>query len=221
MNATELNLFPLILSLKVAISATVLSAVIGIPLAYFLSKSAGKIADLADAALTLPIVLPPTVLGYYLLLLLGRQSVVGKLLEDKFNVMVVFTPVGAIIAAMVVSLPFMVKTARAAFAAVDHDLVNSARLLGRTDFNIFFTVVVPLAWRGIMSGVVLSFARALGDFGATLMVAGNIPTHTATMPIAIYDAVLADKKDLANLLVAIMTAVALLILYVLNRIAKP
>ena len=208
------------LSLKVALSATLLSIAIGIPVAYFLAKSSGKIADLADSLLTLPIVLPPTVLGYYLLILLGRQSFIGRFLEGNFNITIVFTPAGAVVAAMIVSMPFMIKTARTAFAAVDKDLIHAARLLGRTDFNLFFSVLVPLAWRGILSGIVLSFARALGDFGATLMVAGNIPNKTTTMPIAIYDALLAGNKELADLLVIIMTVVAFSILFLLNRLDK-
>jgi len=220
MNAVDVNLFPLVLSLKVALSATLLSIAIGIPLAWALCKAGGRIADLADSLLTLPIVLPPTVLGYYLLILLGRQSAIGRFLEEQFNVTIVFTPTGAVIAALIVSLPFMVKTARTAFAAIDRDLIHAARLLGRTDFNIFFALLIPLAWRGILSGVVLSFARALGDFGTTLMVAGNIPNKTTTMPIAIYDALLAGNKELADLLVAIMTVTAFTMLFLLNRLDK-
>ena len=220
MNAADVNLFPLMLSLKVALCATLLSIAIGIPVAWFLSRSGGKRADLADSLLTLPIVLPPTVLGYYLLILLGRQSFIGRFLEETFNIMIVFTPTGAVIASLIVSIPFMIKTARTAFASVDQDLIHAARLLGRTDFNIFFSVLVPLAWRGILSGIVLSFARALGDFGATLMVAGNIPNKTTTMPIAIYDALLAGNKELADLLVLIMTTVAFSILFLLNCLDK-
>jgi molybdate transport system permease protein len=220
MNAADVNLFPLMLSLQVALCATLLSIVIGIPVAWFLSRSGGKRADLADSLLTLPIVLPPTVLGYYLLILLGRQSFIGRFLEETFNVMIVFTPTGAVVASLIVSIPFMIKTARTAFASVDQDLIHAARLLGRTDFNIFFAILVPLAWRGILSGIVLSFARALGDFGTTLMVAGNIPNKTTTMPIAIYDALLAGNKELADLLVLIMTVVAFSILFLLNRLDK-
>lgn len=220
MNASDVNLFPLVLSLKVALCATLLSITIGIPMAYFLYKSNNKRADLVDSLLTLPIVLPPTVLGYYLLILLGRQSFIGKFLEENFNITIVFAPMGAIIAAMIVSLPFMVKTARTAFISIDKDLIHAARLLGRTDCNIFFAVLVPLAWRGILSGIILSFARAFGDFGTTLMVAGNIPNKTITMPIAIYDALLAGNKDLTDMLVMVMTVIALSILFLLNRLDK-
>lgn len=214
------NWFPLVLSLKVAAMATLGGMAIGLPLAYYLSKSSGKLADLLDAVLTLPVVLPPTVLGYYLLVLLGRQSPLGQFLEERLHIMLVFTPAGAVIAALVVSVPLLIKTARSAFAAIDRDLIHAARLLGRSERDIFFAVQVPLAWRGLLSGIILTFARALGDFGTTLMVSGNIPHKTTTMPIAIYDALLAGNTALANTLVAVMTVVALTALFVLNRLEK-
>ncbi|WP_216827549.1 molybdate ABC transporter permease subunit [Alkalihalobacterium elongatum] len=216
----EVNLFPLFLSLRVATTATLLALLIGLPIAYYLAKSKGKLADLVDTVITLPVVLPPTVLGYYLLVLLGRQSPIGQFVEQHFNMTIVFTPTGAVIAALVVSIPFLIKSAKASFASVDQNIVNAAKVLGRSDFNIFFTVILPLAWRGIASGLTLSFARALGDFGATLMVAGSIPNETMTMPIAIYDALLAGNRDLANLLVFIMTATSISVLYIINRLEK-
>lgn len=216
----DINLFPLMLSFKVAITATILAFLIGIPIAYYLNKSNSRMADFVDTLITLPIVLPPTVLGYYLLVLLGRQSSLGKFLEETFDITIVFTPTGAVIAALIVSIPFLIKSARSAFAGVDPTLLNAARVLGRTEFNIFITIVMPLAWRGVASGITLAFARALGDFGATLMVAGNIPNETMTMPIAIYDALLAGNREMANMLVFIMTAVSLSVLYVINRLEK-
>ncbi|MFV8827765.1 molybdate ABC transporter permease subunit [Alkalihalobacterium sp. APHAB7] len=216
----EVNLFPLFLSLRVAATATLLALLIGLPIAYYLAKSKGKIADLVDTVITLPVVLPPTVLGYYLLVLLGRQSPIGQFVEQQFNMTIVFTPTGAVIAALVVSIPFLIKSAKASFASVDQNVVNAAKILGRSDLNIFFTVILPLAWRGIASGLTLSFARALGDFGATLMVAGSIPNETMTMPIAIYDALLAGNRDLANVLVLIMTATSITVLYVINRLER-
>lgn len=216
----QINLFPLFLSLRVAITATLLTIIIGLPIGFFLSRSKSKFADFLDTIITLPIVLPPTVLGYYLLVLLGRQSTIGKFLEENFNIMIVFTPNGAIIAAMIVSIPFLIKSAKAAFSNIDINLVNAARVLGRSELNIFFTIIIPLAWRGIAAGITLGFARALGDFGTTLMVAGSIPNKTMTMPIAIYDALLAGNRDLANILVFIMTAVALIVLFIINRLEK-
>lgn len=215
-----LNLFPLFLSLKVAVAATGLAAVIGIPLAYYLSRSRGKIADFVDTLTTLPVILPPTVLGYYLLVLFGRQSPIGKFVEETFGTTLVFTPLGAVIAAFVVAVPFLIKSARAAFASIDPNLIRAAKVLGRSDWNIFFVVILPLSWRGVASGLMLVFARALGDFGATLMVAGNIPNETLTMPVAIYDALLAGNHRLANALVMIMTVVSVSLLYMMKRVEK-
>ncbi|MFC0471613.1 molybdate ABC transporter permease subunit [Halalkalibacter kiskunsagensis] len=216
----DVNLFPLLLSLRVAAIATLLAILIGIPIAYYLNKSNGKLADFLDTLLTLPIVLPPTVLGYYLLVLLGRKSTLGKFLEDTFNVTIVFTPTGAVIAALIVSIPFLIKSSRSAFASVDPTFMKAARVLGRSEINIFFSIILPLAWRGVATGITLAFARALGDFGATLMVAGSIPNETMTMPIAIYDALLAGNRELANILVLIMTTVSIGVLYILNRLEK-
>lgn len=216
----QVNFFPLFLSLRVALTATLFTILIGLPIAYYLSRSKGKLNDFLDTIITLPIVLPPTVLGYYLLVLLGRQSPVGSFLEEKFNIMIVFTPTGAAIAAMVVSIPFLIKSSKAAFLNIDPNVVNAARVLGRTELNIFLTIIIPLAWRGIAAGVTLGFARALGDFGTTLMIAGSIPNKTMTMPIAIYDALLAGNRELANILVVIMTVVSLIVLYTINRLEK-
>lgn len=216
----NINLFPLYLSLRVSITATLISIAIGLPIAYFLSSSKGKIADFIDTLTSLPVVLPPTVLGYYLLVLLGRQSLIGKLLEEKFNIMIVFTATGAIIASAAISIPFLIKSAKTAFSEINNDLLNAARLLGRSEVNIFFYVMIPVAWRGIIAGITLTFVRAMGDFGTTLMVAGSIPDKTTTMPIAIYDALVSGNKDLANFLVLIMTVVSVLVLYVVNRLEK-
>lgn len=217
---TDINLFPLFLSFKVAATATFFSILLGLPVAYYLSRSDHGLADLIDTILTLPVVFPPTVLGYYLLVLLGRQSRIGKFLEEQFDIMIVFTPAGAIVAALVVSIPFLVKSARAAFSGINPDILNAAKLLGRGEFYIFFSICTPLAWRGIAAGIIIAFARALGDFGATLMVAGNIPGQTLTMPIAIYDAMLAGNKGLTNKLVTIMTVTAVIFLFLLNRLEK-
>jgi molybdate transport system permease protein len=216
----QINLFPLLLSFRVALTATLFTILIGLPIAFFLSRSKSKFADLLDTLITLPIVLPPTVLGYYLLVLLGRQSGIGRFLEENFNIRIVFTPTGAVIAAMIVSIPFLIKSAKAAFENIDTNIVNAARVLGRSEFNIFLTIIIPLAWRGIVAGITLGFARALGDFGTTLMVAGSIPNKTMTMPIAIYDALLAGNRELANLLVIIMTIVAVTVLFTINRLEK-
>ncbi|PYZ92015.1 molybdate ABC transporter permease subunit [Salipaludibacillus keqinensis] len=216
----EINLFPLFLSLRVSLTATILAIIIGLPIAYYLNRSKSRLSDIVDTIITLPIVLPPTVLGYYLLVLLGRNSPIGRFLEEYFGMTIVFTPTGAVIAALVVSIPFMIKSSKTAFASIQPEFIHSAEILGRTKLNIFFTIMMPLAWRGIVAGITLTFARALGDFGATLMIAGSIPNETMTMPIAIYDALLAGDRALANTLVLIMTFVSLTILYFINRLEK-
>lgn len=216
----KVNLFPLYLSLRVSITATLISILIGLPIAYCLAQFKGKTVDFIDTFTSLPVVLPPTVLGYYLLVLLGRQSLIGKFLEDKFNIMIVFTPTGAIIASTAIAIPFLIKSAKTSFLEINNDLLNAARLLGRSEINIFFSVMIPIAWRGIISGITMTFVRAMGDFGTTLMIAGSIPNKTTTMPIAIYDALISGNKDLANFLVLIMTVVSVLVLYIVNRLEK-
>ncbi|AHF08931.1 MULTISPECIES: molybdate ABC transporter permease subunit [Dehalobacter] len=216
----NINLFPLFLSFRVAFTATFIGIVCGLPLAYLLSRRPGRLSDFIDTLTNLPVVLPPTVLGYYLLVLLGRNSWPGKFLEEQFNIMIVFTTTGAVIAATVVSIPYMIKASKAALSEINEDYLNAARLLGRTELNIFVTIMVPIAWRGIISGITMSFARALGDFGTTLMVAGSIPDKTLTMPIAIYDSLQAGNYNMANFLVLIMTSVAVAVLYIVNRLEK-
>lgn len=216
----NINLFPLYLSFRVAFTATILSFFIGLPLAYFLSRGRGKAIDFIDTLTNLPVVLPPTVLGYYLLVLLGRQSPIGVLIEKTFDTMIIFTPTGAIIASTVVSIPYLIKASKTAFLEINEDFLNAARLLGRNELNIFFTIIIPIAWRGIIAGITMSFVRALGDFGTTLMVSGSIPNKTMTMPIAIYDALQAGNKDMANLLVFIMTSVAIIVLFTINILER-
>lgn len=217
---SNVNLFPLFLSFRVAVTATCISILFGLPIAYFLSRKQGRISDFIDTLTNLPVVLPPTVLGYYLLVLLGRQSWVGKFLEKQFDIMIVFTPTGAIIASTVVSIPYLIKASKTALTEINEDFLNAARLLGRNELNIFITIMIPIAWRGIISGITMSFVRALGDFGTTLMVAGSIPDKTLTMPIAIYDALQAGNKDMVNLLVLVMTSVSIVVLYIVNRLEK-
>lgn len=216
----NINLFPLYLSFRVAFTATMISFLFGLPIAYFLSKGHGKAVDFVDTLTNLPVVLPPTVLGYYLLVLLGRQSPIGAFLEDHFNARIVFTPTGAIIASTVVAIPYLIKASKTAFLEINEDYLNAARLLGRGEMNIFITIVMPIAWRGIVAGLTMSFVRALGDFGTTLMVSGSIPNKTMTMPIAIYDALQAGNKEMANLLVLIMTSIAIIVLFTINQLER-
>lgn len=215
-----MDLFPLYLTLKVSIVATVFSVTIGLFLAWLMAKHDFPGKGLLDALIMQPLVIPPTVLGYYLLVLLGRSSPLGRFLEDSLGITLIFTWRGAVIAAVVASLPLFVKPARSALEAVDKNLENAARLLGKTEWQVWRTITLPLAWRGIAAGAVLSFARATGEFGATLMVAGNIPGITQTLPIAIYDAVQMGDTASANTLVIIITLFSISVLYFVNRFTK-
>ncbi len=198
---------PLWLSLRVALLATALVLAAGIPLAWLLARRNFPGKDVLGAVVSLPLVLPPTVLGYYLLILLGNQSVLGRWL-NRVGFPLVFTWRGAAVAAAVASFPLLFETARAAFESIDPRLEAIARTLGRPNLFIFWRITLPLAWRGILAGLALTFARALGDFGATLMVAGNIPGRTQTMSLYIYDLVQANRQNQANQVVLIMTIVA-------------
>jgi molybdate transport system permease protein len=160
------------------------------------------------------------VLGYYLLQVLGRRSLAGEFLEDTFGLRLAFAWEGAVIASTIVALPLMVRSAQAAFEAVDPSLENTARTLGRTNLAVFFTVTLPLAWPGVVAGTALAFARAVGEFGATIMFAGNIPGQTRTMPVAIYDAWQSGDTALANSLVAILTVTSVLSLLVIGRLLR-
>jgi len=214
------DLFPLRLSLQVAALATAICLVVGVALAWLLARRQFWGRGVLSALVTLPLVLPPTVLGYYLLQVLGRRSLVGEFLEDAFGLRIVFAWEGAVVASTIVALPLMVRSAQAAFEAVDPSLENTARTLGRTNLAVFFTVTLPLAWQGVAAGTALAFARAIGEFGATLMLAGNIPGRTQTMPIAIYDAWQSGDAALANTLVAILTITSLLSLLVIGRLLR-
>ena len=211
---------PLLLSLRVATIATVVALVVGVPLAWLLARLRFPGRDLLSVLVLLPMVLPPTVLGYYLLLLIGQQGPFGRLAQALGLGRIVFTPTAAIIAAVVASLPFLVRAAQAGFEHVDPVFEEAARTLGRGERAIFFTVTIPLAWRGILAGVALAFARAMGEFGATLMVAGNIPGRTQTASIAIYDAVQAFRLTDAHWLALVLSAVTGAILLLLTRVAR-
>ena len=201
------------LTLKVAGWATALNLILGVGVGFAMARLRFPGRDLLDALLTLPMVMPPTVLGYYLLVLIGSQGVFGAWLLQHFGIRLIFTWQAAVIAATIVSFPLVFKAARAAFETVDPQLEDAARTLGSGELAVFFRVSLPLAWRGILAGLLLAFARALGEFGATLMVAGSIRGKTQTLSIAVYEAVQAGQDDTANFLVAVtsITCVAVLL----------
>ncbi|KAB2875766.1 MAG: molybdate ABC transporter permease subunit [Burkholderiaceae bacterium] len=206
------------LTLKVAGWATALNLVLGVAVGYAMARARFAGRDVLDAVLTLPMVMPPTVLGYYLLVLVGSHGPLGSWLIEHFGLRLIFTWQGAVIAAMVVSFPLVFKAARAAFETVDPQLEDAARTLGIRETAIFLRVTLPLAWRGILAGLLLAFARALGEFGATLMVAGSIPGRTQTLSIAVYEAVQAGQDDAANFLVAVTSIVCIAVLLSAGRL---
>ncbi|MDQ7828956.1 MAG: molybdate ABC transporter permease subunit [Armatimonadota bacterium] len=211
---------PLWISLKVASLATLVAGVAGVGLAYVIATARFPGRGLVEALTSLPLTLPPTVLGYYLLVLLGRRSPLGMWVEATVGVPLVFTWQGAVVAAAVPSLPLVVRTVRAAFTEVSPDVLEAARMDGAGWLHQFVYVLLPLARRGILAGVSLGFARALGDFGTTLMVAGNIPGRTQTLPIALYDAVQAGRGDAAGALALLLGAVAVAVLVTVGRLGE-
>lgn len=208
----ESALIPLYLSLKVAAWATAVNAVLGIALGWYLSQKNSFARQAIDVIATLPMVLPPTVLGYYLLVLFGRQTGLNIWMENNLGIGLIFTWQGAVIAAAITTFPLIFKPARAAFESVDVQLQQVGWVLGVSKTGVFFRIMLPLAWRGILAGMLLGFVRALGEFGATLMIAGNIPGKTQTLSIAIYDAVQAGQDGQVNQLVGIISVVCIAVL---------
>jgi molybdate transport system permease protein len=207
------------LSLLVALVATCVVVLIGTAFAFVLARRKFRGRELLDAIVTLPLVLPPTVTGYYLIALLGRRGLIGSFIYERTGWSVIFTWWAAVIAAVVMAAPLMVKSARAAIESVNPQYEIASYTLGKSEFETFFRVTLPLASRGVFAGVVLSFARALGEFGATLMLAGNIPGKTQTMPLAIYEAVAAGEERQARILALILTAVSVSAIYLTNKLA--
>jgi molybdate transport system permease protein len=209
------------LSLLVVTLATLLIAVVGTGFGFLLAKRQFRARELCDAVLTLPMVLPPTVTGYYLILLLGKRGVLGRYLYELTGWTLAFTWQAAVVAAAVMALPIMVKSARAALESIDARYEMVSYSLGKGELETFFRVTLPLAFRGLMAGIVLSFARALGEFGATLMLAGNIPGKTQTMPLAIFEAFISGEDQQARALALILTFTSIVTIYLTNVLTRP
>lgn len=209
------NLSPLWISVKTAFLATIITFILGVTAAYWIANSKNKFKGLIDGLFTLPLILPPTVIGFFLLLLCGKNGPIGKFLLD-FDITLIFSWTATVIAATVVSFPMMYRTSRAAFEQIDINVISAARTLGLSEMKIFFKIALPLAWPGIIGGLVLSFARAMGEFGATLMLAGNIPGRTQTMPLAIFFAVEGGDMKTAMIWVLIIVAISLFMIIILN-----
>jgi molybdate transport system permease protein len=211
--------FPLALSLQVALLATIITAIVGVPAAWLLARRHFAGRDLISATLLTPLVLPPTVLGYYLLMVIGRRGFVGRLLDAR-GIELAFTWRAAVLAAAVGSFALLIKTAQAGFESIDKRLEQAAQTLGHSDWSVFWTISVPLAWRSILAGTVLAFCKALGDFGITLMVAGDIPGRTQTLPLAIYDHVQSNQLQQANTLALVSVAIVIVLMLLLGRVAR-
>ncbi len=214
-----MDLFPVWLSLRVSLAATALTLVAGVPIAWLLARGRFPGRQLLEAVVVLPLVLPPTVLGYYLLLLIGSRGPAGRALAS-LGFELAFTWGAAVLAACVASIALVIKSAEAGFETVDRQLEQAARTLGRSEWSVFWSVTLPLAWRSVLAGAVLAFCRALGEFGITLMIAGNIPGRTQTLPLAIYDRVQAAQMDEASALALIAVGVVVVLLFGLSRLAR-
>ena len=209
-----MDLSPLVISIKTAGLATAITFVLGIYAARYI-RHIKHFQGIIDGIITLPLVLPPTVVGFFLLLMLGKNSFIGQFLQ-LFDISVIFSWPATVITATVVSFPLMYRTVRGTFEQIDADIISAARTLGISEEQIFWKIMVPLSWPGIMAGTILSFARALGEFGATIMLAGNIPGKTQTMSTAIYSAVQANDQDTAFIWAAIIIVLSLVVMVLMN-----
>jgi molybdate transport system permease protein len=212
--------FSLRLSIQVASVSTVCIVIVGVGVAYLLAMKNFRGKEILDIIFTLPLVLPPTVTGYYLIILFGRNGLIGRILYEWAGWSIMFTWYAAVLASFTVALPLMIKATRAAIESVDRNLINASYTLGHSEFETAIRVTLPLAKRGIVAGAVLSFARAMGEFGATLMIAGNIPGKTDTMPISIYSHASSGDWSKANLMVIFFSLMSGLFLYIANRFTK-
>lgn len=217
---TEINLSPLWLSLKTATIATIIVFIAGVFFARIISRRSFPGKSILEAIFLLPLVLPPTVVGFGLLYMFGKNGFLGKLLLDLFDVQIVFSWYAVIIAAIVVSFPLMYQSAQAAFQRYDPNIEHAAYTMGASRWKVFWTISFPLAWPGLLAGLVLAFARALGEFGATLMLAGYIPNVTDTIPLAIYFAVESGNMEMAKFWVLIIVTLGFAAILWLNWWSK-
>ncbi|WP_292390016.1 molybdate ABC transporter permease subunit [Methanosarcina sp. UBA5] len=212
--------FPISITFRIAAISSFLVLCSGVFLAYIFARCDFRGKEFAELLITLPLILPPTVVGYFLVMIVGKNGLIGQLIYSITGTGIMFTWQAGVIAAYTVSLPLMVRTAQAAIESVDKELEYAAYVLGRSEIETAFLITLPLAKRGIIAGLVLSFARAVGEFGATLMLAGNIPGKTNTMSISIYSAFQAGNDELANVLVLVLTVMSLLSIALTGKIAS-
>ena len=207
---------PVLLSVKVALVSLVFIFIFGVAAAYVMRSSDFSGKSALEAFFALPLVLPPVVTGFILLVLIGKQGPIGRILSETLHTQIIFTPYAAILAGTVVAFPLMYQSAKAAFQGVDSTLEDAARTLGAGEWRVFWTITMPLAWPGLIAGLILSFARALGEFGATIMVAGNIPGKTQTIPLAIYFAAESNDLTLAGTYVLLISGITFSLIFGLN-----
>lgn len=215
----QIPLAPLLLSMKVAGLATVAALVLGTPIAWLLARGRFPGRAVLEAIVMIPLILPPTVTGYYLLLLIGRQGLLGRLMGQWLNIGIIFTWKAAVLASTIAALPLFIKATQGAFEGIDRRIEDAGRTF-KPVLIVLCTITLPLAWRGILAGSILAFARAMGEFGITLMIAGSIPGRTQTLALAIYDAVQANQPQEANAMSILATAAVLLILALVGRMTK-
>lgn len=206
---------PLWISLKTSVCATIITLILGVAAAWIVAAYSKRSKGIVDAILTLPMILPPTVVGFFLLLILGKKGFLGNFLE-RMDISIIFSWSATVIAATVVAFPLMYKTVRAAFEQIDSNIIDAARLLGASELKLLFRIAIPVAWPGIVAGTILAFARSLGEFGATLMVAGNIPGKTQTIPVAIFFATEGGDMSKAYLWVALIFSISMLVMVLMN-----
>ncbi|HWQ68596.1 MAG TPA: molybdate ABC transporter permease subunit [Patescibacteria group bacterium] len=215
----QIPLAPLLLSMKVAGLATVAALVLGTPIAWLLARGRFPGRAVLESIVMIPLILPPTVTGYYLLLLIGRQGLLGRLMGQWLNIGIIFTWKAAVLASTIAALPLFIKATQGAFEGIDRRIEDAGRTF-KPVLIVLCTITLPLAWRGILAGSILAFARAMGEFGITLMIAGSIPGRTQTLALAIYDAVQANQPQEANAMSILATAAVLLILALVGRMTK-
>lgn len=216
----QLDWHPIYLSLLIATQALCLVVFVGIPLSLFMARCNFYGKELIETLITLPLVLPPVVTGFALLLFLGKNGLLGSFFHKYFTIELLFTPQAATIAATLIAFPLMYQSAKAAFQSIDTTFEDVARTLGASELRIFYSITLPLAWPGLLSGMVLAYARALGEFGATIMIAGNIPGKTQTIPTAIYFAADANNLEMAGLYVVIISLITFSMIYGINLWSK-
>ncbi|MDE2180691.1 MAG: molybdate ABC transporter permease subunit [candidate division NC10 bacterium] len=215
----QIPLAPLLLSLKVASLATVATLLLGTPIAWLLARGRFPGRAVLESIVVIPLILPPTVTGYYLLLLIGRRGLLGRILEENLNIGIIFTWKAAVLASTIAALPLFIKATQGAFEGIDRRIEDAGRTF-KPVLIVLCTITLPLAWRGILAGSILAFARAMGEFGITLMIAGSIPGRTQTLALAIYDSVQANQPQEANAMSILATATVLLILVLVGRMTK-